>query len=91
MNFMSWDKIEDFFKKIKKTYENNKFKKFFSYSNRIWLGSRYRKKLWNYHDIIENEEDRKKFNFTNNIIENIDRYLNWKKQGALILYSVNQF
>ena len=36
----------------------------------------YPKKLWNYHDIIENEEDRKKFNFTNNIIENIDRYLN---------------
>lgn len=38
--------------------------------------TRYPKKIWNYYDIINNEDDIKHFQFTNNISENINKYIN---------------
>jgi hypothetical protein len=45
MNFIDRDNIDDFFKKLKKKYYNENYKKFFSYFNRTWLDSRYPKNL----------------------------------------------
>ena len=42
--FIDWAKIKDLYKKITKKYSENKYKKFFNYFNRTWLGSKYQQK-----------------------------------------------
>ncbi len=50
---------------------------FFHFSQAIWHNFKYPKSLWNYNDIITGSESIiKNFYFTNNICENINRYLN---------------
>ena len=76
MCFIKCDKIQNFFKSLKKKYKGDNYKKFFDYFNKTWLGSRYPVKLWNFNDIIIDEENNKNFMFTNNLCENINRFLN---------------
>ena len=76
--FMKRDNINKFYKELKKKYNNAKYKDFFQYFSSNWLGDRYPKKLWNYNDLIMEENALIKFHFTNNITENINRYLNYE-------------
>ena len=57
MNFMDREKIDKFFKDIKKQFKDKKYDNFFKYFTRTWLGTRYPKNIWNYNDIIKNEND----------------------------------
>ena len=41
MNFMNRDNIENFYKELKRHYKENKYKKFFNYFSRTWLGNSY--------------------------------------------------
>jgi hypothetical protein len=45
MCFMKRDKIDYFYKQLKKIYKENKYKTFFDYFSRIWLGQKYPKNL----------------------------------------------
>ncbi len=74
--FIKRDKIENFYKEIKQNYRNNKFSNFFKYFTRNWMGNRYPKTIWNYYDVLKDEIDAKYFQYTNNISENINRYIN---------------
>ena len=74
--FIERTKIKDLYNKITHNYSENKYKKFFNYFNKTWLGSKYPSKIWNYYDIIKNNKNYEKFYFTNNLTENINRYLN---------------
>ena len=74
--FIDIENIEDFYKKIVKTYKENKYKNFFNYSKKTWLGKTIPKKLWNFSDILDDEKNFDQFSFTNNASENINRYLN---------------
>ena len=40
------------------------------------MGNRYPKTIWNYYDVLQDEIDAKYFQYTNNISENINRYIN---------------
>lgn len=74
---MKRDQINNFYKEIKKKYKENKFKNFFNYFNNTWMGNRYPINLWNYNDIITKDENKiNQFYFTNNLSENINRFLN---------------
>ena len=65
------------------------------------MGNRYPKIIWNYSDIFAKEEHKvKNFQFTNNLCEKINRYLNkYLKNGicsnflfrSLILSIIEQF
>ena len=77
--FIKKEKVEYLFEKITKKYKQNLFKKFFIYFKRTWLGKTIPIPLWNYSDLIEEEENsisNIKFHYTNNICENINRFLN---------------
>ena len=75
--FIKRDKIEKFFKEIIKKYKERKYKIFLNYFNKTWLGTRYPTNIWNFNDIISGDENKvKNFHFTNNLSENINRYLN---------------
>ena len=77
MCFMKRDKIDNFYKQLKKIYNKEKYKDFFIYFSRTWMGKKYPKILWNFNDIINGEEEKiKNFYFTNNLCENVNRYLN---------------
>ena len=76
MNFIERDKIDKFFIELKNEFRNNKYKNFFNYFSRTWLGKRYPSKIWNYNDIVKNDNELNHFHFTNNITENIQRFLN---------------
>ena len=39
-----------------KTYKENKYKKFFNYFNKTWLGKTIPKKLWNFSDILDDNK-----------------------------------
>ena len=73
---MNRENIDNFFKDLKKHYKNNKYTIFFKYFSGTCLITHYPKKLWNYNDIVKNENNNKLFLFTNNITENINRFLN---------------
>lgn len=47
------------------------------------MGSRIPKIFWNYHDILINPNNASTFHLTNNITENINRYLNNKLRKAI--------
>lgn len=71
--------IDYFFNKIKNNYDcNENTKLFFNYFSRNWLNTKYPIKLWNFYeklkDATKNEKDR--YITTNNLNENINRYLN---------------
>ena len=77
--FIKKDKVEKLFDMIKNKYKNIKFNKFFNYFKRTWLGKTIPLPLWNYSDLIEEEGNsiiNKKFHYTNNISENINKFLN---------------
>ena len=74
--FTNIDNIESFYNKIKKKFNENKYKMFFNYYSKKLLGKTIPKKLWNFSDILENENNLNNFSFTNNVSENINRYLN---------------
>lgn len=75
--FMKRDKLQKFFKELKKKYKDKKFKNFLNYFNITWMGKRYPINLWNFNDIINSDENKiKNFHFTNNLSENINRFLN---------------
>jgi len=76
MAFIKRDKIDKFYKEIKQKYKNSKYNNFFKYFSRTWMGSRYPKIIWNYYDVIQDENEAKYFQYTNNISENINRYIN---------------
>ena len=76
LSFIDRNKFKDLYKKITKKYSSNKYKSFFKYYRKTWLGSKYPLKLWNFNDIIKNYNIDDKFYFTNNLTENINRYLN---------------
>ena len=78
MCFMKRDKIDSFYNQLKRKYKENKYKKFFEYFSKNWLGGKYPKNLWNYYDIINNDNSNNitHFHLTNNLCENINRYLN---------------
>ena len=78
MCFMKRENINRFFKELKKKYCGSKYKQFLQYFSSNWLGNRYPKKIWNYNDLLTEEDVLKKFHFTNNITENINRYLNYE-------------
>ena len=72
----SYRKSRIFFNKIKRKYKENKYKKFFNYFNKTWLGKSLPKCIWNFSDLIKTEKNIKNFSFTNNISENINKYIN---------------
>ena len=68
MCFMKLDKLDNFYKQLKKVYHKDKYKNFFNYFSRTWMGNKYPKNLWNYNDLISGEDNKKKyFHFTNNL------------------------
>ena len=75
---MKKEKMDSFYKNLKKVYKSNIYKDFFLYFSKTWMGNRYPKSLWNYNDIMssENENNLNNFHFTNNLCENINRFLN---------------
>ena len=75
--------METLFNKIKRKFKAEKYKKFFVYFSRNWLGNRIPKSLWNYHDLLLNPNNVNIFHITNNITENINRYLNNKLKKAI--------
>ena len=76
MAFMDRKKIDNFYKKFTKKYKEEKFKNFFSYFRRNWMGERIPIRIWNFYDIISKESIDERFYYTNNLTENINRYLN---------------
>ena len=65
--FIDRKRIKSFFGKIKQTFNDNKYNDFLNYFNRNWLGKRYPVCLWNYVDILSNNNNIEKFKFTNNL------------------------
>ncbi len=80
--FISKEKINDMFNNIKKKYKSEKYKKFFSYFTKTWLGNKIPNTLWNFNDLLSNPNNVTFFHLTNNITENINRYLNIKLKKA---------
>ena len=79
--FLDRKRIKSFFGKIKQDFLN--------YFNGNWLRKKYLVCLWNYFDILSNNNSIKKFKFTNNLTENINKFLNKHlKRGK---YSANMF
>ena len=76
MAFMDRKKNDNFYKKLTKKYKEEKFKRFFSYFKRNWMGERIPIRIWNFYDIISKESIDERFYYTNNLTENINRYLN---------------
>ena len=92
--FIKKEKVEYLSEKITKKYRQNLFKKFFICFKRTWLGKTIPIPLWNYSDLIEEENyiSNIKFHYTNNICENINRYLNInlkKAKCSSILFKEN--
>ena len=57
-------------------YHNGNYK-FFSYFEKTYLKNKpFNNKQWNYNNFISNEEDSRKYFFTNNASESINRSLN---------------
>ena len=71
------------FNNIKKIYKSKKYEKFFKYFSNTWLGNRIPKTLWNYNDLLINPSNIAFFYLTNNVTENINRYLNSKLKIAI--------
>jgi len=73
--FIKPDLVKYLYNKIKKKFD---VKQFFIYFNRNWLKTKYPIKLWNYYDKLNNANDNEldRYILTNNINENINRYLN---------------
>lgn len=76
--FIKKDKFEKTFDMIIKKFQNFKYNNIFNYFKRTWLGKTDPLPLWNYSDLIEegNSIINKKFHHTNNISENINKFLN---------------
>ena len=79
--FMKKEEMDAFFKNLKKVYKSNIYKDFFIYFSKTWMGDRYPKSLWIYNDIINDENENNlnnlnNFHFSNNLCENINRFLN---------------
>ena len=81
--FIEKEKIDKLYGQIKKKYKADKYKKFFNYFTRNWMGNKMPKVLWNYHDLLVNPNNVSIFHVTNNITENINRYLNSKLKKAI--------
>lgn len=75
--------MELFYDKIKNKFKESKFKPFFKYFTRTWMGSKIPKSLLNFSDILEKKENSEIFHFTNILTENINRYLNSRLKRAV--------
>ena len=81
---MKKDKIDGLYKQLKNIYKENKYKSFFNYFSRAWLGQKYPNNLWNFYAVVNEENTNKiiNFHFTNNLFENMDHYkimeIQWK-------------
>ena len=74
--FIDPDEIDGFFKKIKNKYHNGNAK-FFTYFEKTYLNNNpFKDRQWNYNNFISNEEDSRKYFFTNNVSESLNRTLN---------------
>ena len=83
--FISRNKVHNLFKKIKKKFDvNEKTGRLFTYFKNYWLGKRYPIKLWNYYDRLHNASNNSlsKYITTNNLNENINRFLNLNLKGG---------
>jgi len=81
--FIKKDEMELFYDKIKNKFKESKFKPFFKYFTRTWMGSKIPKSLLNFSDILEKKENSEIFHFTNILTENINRYLNSRLKRAV--------
>ena len=74
--------LKNFYKKIKNKFNNAKYKNFFNYFERNWMGSKYPVNIWNFSELIDDDNNKKIFQFTNNITENLNKQLNkYLKRG----------
>jgi hypothetical protein len=74
------------FNNKKKKYKAEKYKKIFNYFSKTWLGNKIPFILGNYNNILSNPYNCIFFHLTNNITENINRYLNIKKSDFFKLF-----
>lgn len=81
-------RIKSFFGKIKQTFNNNKYNNFLNYFNRNWLGKKYPFCLWNYVDILSNNNNIEKFKFTKNINKFLNKHLKRGKCSANVLHNI---
>ena len=51
--FINLDKIDSFYNCITKKFKDNKYKSFFNYFKRTWLGTSIPKILWNYSNLLQ--------------------------------------
>ena len=86
--FIPRNKLNSLFKKQKKFDINDNTNKLFIYFSKYWLGKRYPIKLWNYYDRLHNASNNSlsKYITTNNLNENINKFLNLnvKEEGILL-------
>ena len=68
---------------LRKNTKGDKYKKFFSYFTKTWLGNKIPNTLWNFNDLLSNPNNITLFHLTNNITENINRYLNRKLKKVI--------
>ena len=54
--------LKNFYKKIKNKFNNAKYKNFFNYFERNWMGSKYPVNIWNFSELIDDDNNRKIFN-----------------------------
>ena len=51
--------IKNYYKKLKTKFKNNKYNKFFNYFERNWLGEKYPTQLWNFNDLLKDNNSKK--------------------------------
>ena len=74
--FIDSDKIEDFFEIIKNKYYEG-FKRFIDYFEKTYMHNNpFNDRQWNYSNFLKNEEDTKKYFYTNNVCESLNRTIN---------------
>ena len=81
LSFISYAKIDFFYKLIKNKYNKSYFN-FFIYFEKYYLSfKKFSKEIWNYNNIIFNNLNNNIIFFTNNICESFNRTLNKKYIG----------
>ena len=74
--FIDSDKIEDFFEIIKNKYYEG-FKRFIDYFEKTYMHNNpFNDRQWNYSNFLKNEEDNRKYCYTNNVCESLNSTIN---------------
>ena len=85
--FIEKKNIINFYKKINNNFKEEKYKSFFAYFKNNWLGNKYPTSLWNFNNILNDELNINKFQFTNNLTENLNKQINkYLKRGKCSNY-----